>query len=195
MDNLNRAIFIDRDGTLIKNMGYVCFFSSAQLFEYSTRAVRKINAEGYKAVIITNQSSIARGICTREQVENFHGELIDFFQKNDAEISKIYYCPYHEEGVIEPFIKTSILRKPQPGMILKAAKDLNIDLKFSYMIGDNSSDIIAGKNSGCRTALVLTGYGKTALTELEQKNIHPDIVADNLLNAVNLIFNKQGINP
>ncbi len=124
MDNQTRAIFIDRDGTLIKNRGYVCFFSSAQLFEYSPRAVKKINAEGYKAVIITNQSSIARGLCTREQVENFHGELIDFFQKNDAEINKIYYCPYHEEGVIEPFIKTSILRKPQPGMILKAAKDL-----------------------------------------------------------------------
>lgn len=188
MEKKARAIFIDRDGTLIKDEGYACAFSDALVFDFSIDAVKQINYRGYHAVIVTNQSAVARGICTLEQVEKFHREMIKFFQRKGARISQVYYCPYHEKGVVEDYVKSSTLRKPQPGMLLKAAEDFQLDLPDCIMIGDSTSDILAGKNAGCKTALVMTGLGETTRIDLEKKNIYPDMVAENLKEAVNIIF-------
>jgi D-glycero-D-manno-heptose 1,7-bisphosphate phosphatase len=180
------AFFFDRDGTLIKDKNYICDFSEVEIFDFSVEAVRIAEKRGFIPIGITNQSSIARGICTVEQVELIHRGIRDYFKKRNANILKIYYCPFLKGGKIDKYNRDDDCRKPKSGMILKATKEIDINLKNSYMIGDSIRDIIAGINAGCKTALVLTGNGKEAKEELNKKGIKPDIIADNILEVVKM---------
>ena len=184
---MNKAIFLDRDGTMIEERGYICDLSGSKIFPFTGEAVRLMNKNHFKVIGITNQSSVARGICTMEQVESIHKEIIEILEKKDAVIDKFYYCPYHPEGALPEFKKVSMLRKPGPGMILQAAKDFNIDLSESYMMGDDLIDIKTGKNAGCRTILVLTGKGRMNRQELPAKNIQPDFISETILTAIKTI--------
>jgi len=184
---MNKAIFLDRDGTIIEERGYICHLSRSEIFPFSFEAVRRMNKNHFKVIGITNQSAIARGICTQEQVENLHAEIREKFLNREVVIDKFYYCPFHLDGVIEKFKKSHPCRKPAPGMLIQAAKDFDIDLSQSYMMGDNLIDIQAGKNAGCKTVLVLTGKGLQTRQRLGKENITPDLISENILTAINEI--------
>ena len=181
---MNRAVFLDRDGTLIRDKGFICHFKDVEIFPFSLQSLKMMNEFGFRVIVITNQSAIARGICTEDQVMSIHREMTDFFKRSGAAIDAFYYSPYLEDAPMPEFRKRDENRKPAPGMILQAARDFKIDLKKSFMIGDSTRDIIAGKNAGCETVLVLTGNGKRALKELRDMNLEPDFVAENILEAI-----------
>jgi len=185
---MKKAIFLDRDGTIIEERDYICQLLESEIFHFTCEAVRLMKINHFKVIGITNQSSIARGICTKDQIETIHREIIGILRKKDAVIDKFYYCPYHPEGSIDEFTKVSEWRKPAPGMILQAAEDFDIDLPESYMMGDDLIDIEAGKNAGCRTVLVLTGKGRMTREKLPESNIQPDIISENILTAIKTII-------
>lgn len=184
----NKAIYLDRDGTLIEDRGYICDFSEVLIYPFAVEAVRLMNDNNYKVIIVTNQSAIARGICQEHQVREIHRQIKKYFSEHGAVIDDFYYCPYHVDGIIAPFDKQHDWRKPAPGMVLQAAQDHKIDLTRSFFIGDNECDILAGRNAGCKSILVLTGKGKRVRHELEAKNIKPDLITPNILTAVEKII-------
>ncbi len=185
----NKAVFLDRDGTLIEDRGYICDFSQAVLFPYSIDAVRLMNENGFKVIVVTNQSAVARGICSESQVQQMHNKIKRFFADRHAVIDAFYYSPFHEEGTLEKYRKKHESRKPRPGMILQAADDFSVDLSRSFVIGDSTCDIMAGQNAGCKTILVLSGKNpRQTRQELRQNNVKPDLVVDNLLAAAREIM-------
>ena len=185
--NKEIAVFLDRDGTINKDRGYICRYEDIEIFPYAIDAIKVFRSRGFKVLVVTNQASIARAICTEEQVRDIHRRMNDFLQSAGAPIDAYYYSPYHEEGVVPAFTMKHEWRKPSPGMILQGAEDFNVDLARSYMVGDSAGDIIAGKRAGCRTILVLTGHGVKAREELAQQNEPADYVVDNLWEAVQYI--------
>lgn len=184
----NKAVFLDRDGTLIEEQGYICHLSQSRIFPFAFDAVRRMNEKGYMVIGITNQSSIARGICTVEQVETIHTEIQRQFLNRGCKIERFYYCPYHEEAKIEKFRGKHSWRKPSPGMLLQAAKDFDIDLSASYLMGDHMTDIQAGLNAGCKTVLVLTGKGEQYRPILEENKISPGYITGNIFTAVDTLL-------
>ena len=190
---MNRAVFLDRDGTLIREKGFICCFDEVEIFPFSVRAVQMMNASGFRVIVITNQSSIGRGICTESQVKAIHRELIAYFARNQATIDGIYYSPYLEDATLPEFRKRDQSRKPAPGMILQAAEDFKIDLDGSFMVGDSSRDIIAGNRAGCKSILVLSGNGPLAREEFEKQGVKPDFIAEDLLGAAKIITRKDSI--
>jgi D-glycero-D-manno-heptose 1,7-bisphosphate phosphatase len=184
---LNRAVFLDRDGTLIKEKGFLCRFEDVEIFPFAVRALKIMRDHGFRLIVVTNQSAIARGICTESQVITLHRQLAGFFEGEEAVIDAFYYSPFHEDAPLPEYRKKDESRKPEPGMILRAADDFGIDLKGSYMIGDSARDIEAGRRAECRTVLVLTGKGVEAQGELKTRNLFPDWVAADLLEAARMI--------
>jgi len=189
---VNRAVFLDRDGTLIEEKGYICHFSEVVVFPFATEALRRFNELGYRTVIVTNQSAVARGICSEHEVRDLHEELRLHFQQRGAVIDAVYFCPFWEEAVVEPYHARHPLRKPSPGMLIQAAGDLAIDLGSSWMIGDSFIDIEAGIDAGCRTVLVRTGKGKRVEAELTAGAVRPDRIEDDILAAARAISLLSG---
>jgi len=178
------AAFLDRDGTLIEDRGYICTFDQVHIYPFSGQALRRLNAAGIAVVLVTNQSAVARGICSCDQVESLHLRLRETLAAESACIDAVYWCPYLAGGKVPRFALESPMRKPAPGMLLQAARDLGLDLSRSIMVGDKLSDMAAGKAAGCRTALVRTGNGKAAEAAASHGPACPDFVADDLLQAV-----------
>jgi len=188
-----KAVFLDRDGTINEDVGYPNSFSQISIYPYSYEAVRKINLAGLLAVITTNQSGIGRGLLTESNLHHIHEEIKAAFSKQGAFFDGIYYCPHYEHSTNSLYRKNCSCRKPNPGMALQAASDLNIDLRNSYMVGDKVEDILFGLSFKAVPILVLTGFGKKSLPELEQKGIQPGFVAKNLLDAANWIIHREKI--
>jgi D-glycero-D-manno-heptose 1,7-bisphosphate phosphatase len=183
------AVFMDRDGTINDEMGYINHISRFKLLPKSAAAIRLINQNGYKAVIITNQSGIARGYFPEELVEDIHENLKRTLSQKGANIDGIYYCPHHPIHGIGKYKKDCDCRKPKIGMIQKAAKDLNIDLSKSYMVGDRGADIQMAKEFGGKGILVLTGYGKGEYKYLSHAwEFKPNYIAKDLYDAVEWIL-------
>lgn len=159
--NKQKAVFLDRDGTINKYVGYLRSPEEFELLPGVGEAIRKINSSGYLAIVVTNQPVIARGEVTVEGLQLIHNKMETLLGKEGAYLDGIYYCPHHPDKgfageVVELKIKCDC-RKPQPGLLLHVAKDFNIDLQASWMVGDSKSDIEAGKAAGCKTVLVGTG--------------------------------------
>lgn len=173
-----RALFLDRDGTLIRDVGYPHRPEDLELLPTVTAALREAQRLGYRLVIVTNQSGVARGYFTEAAVDAFHQVLREAFAAEGVEFAGIYSCPYHPTEGIGKYRLDSELRKPKPGMLFLAAEELQIDLSQSVMIGDKRSDILAGKAAGCRTILL----GGTTHERGEA-----DMVAETLLEAVRWI--------
>ncbi|MBN2346037.1 MAG: HAD family hydrolase [Candidatus Aminicenantes bacterium] len=159
---MKRAVFLDRDGTLIQDRGYICEFSQVAFFPFAAAAVRLLNRAGYLVVVASNQSAVARGICSAEQVERLHRRLQAHFSERGAAIAAFYYCPFLAGGRVAAYRRQSPLRKPEPGMLLQAARELDLDLAHSFMVGDKADDVEAGRRAGCGTVLVRTGEGESA---------------------------------
>ena len=153
-----KAIFLDRDGTINKYVGFLREEEQFELLDGVSEAIKKINQSGYLAVVVTNQPVIARGEVTYDKLQEIHNKMETLLGKDGAYLDGIYFCPHHPDSGFEGEIKELKIdcncRKPKPGMLIKAAEDLNIDLSMSWMIGDGKSDILAGKNAGCKTALI-----------------------------------------
>ena len=183
--NKQKAIFLDRDGTINKSVGFLTNINDFELEEGAAEAIKKINNSGYLAIVITNQPVIARGEVTLEELDEIHNKMERLLGEQGAYLDAIYYCPHHpDKGFVGERIEYKIIcdcRKPKPGMILNASKDYNIDLEQSYMIGDHKNDILCGKNAGCKTALI----------DKDLKNDYDaNIVGKSLLDCVNQIFGE-----
>lgn len=161
LSNKQKAVFLDRDGTLNKYVGFLRNIDDLELIEGTAEAVRNINNSGYLAIVVTNQPVIARGEVTVLELTEIHNKLETLLGLEGAYIDAIYYCPHHPhkgyEGEIPELKFDCDCRKPKPGMLLQAAKDFNIDLSQSYMVGDSENDILCGKNAGCKTVLIGQG--------------------------------------
>ena len=154
-----------------------------QLLEGAAEALRELQGLGYKMVVVSNQSGVARGIVTEEMLEKIHERLRELLAAKGATLDKIYYCPYHPDGVIDQYRKDSDWRKPKPGMLLAAAQEMDIDLAKSWMIGDTDRDMEAGRSAGCRTILISTTRSEHGYPEKSR----PDHVAVNMREAVNIV--------
>ncbi len=158
LKNKQKAIFLDRDGTINKYVGFLTNIDKFELLDGVTEAIQQINASGYLAIVVTNQPVIARGEVSFEQLDEIHHKMETLLGKEGAYLDAIYYCPHHPHsgypGEVKELKIECDCRKPKPGMLMKAAKDYNIDLEESYMIGDSENDILAGKNAGCKTVLI-----------------------------------------
>jgi len=186
-----KAVFIDRDGTINKDVGYPDSFSVIEIYPYSFEAIRKINEIGLLAVIITNQSGVGRGLIVEKNLHDIHRKLRDSFAERNVHFDGIYYCPHYLLSSTPQYRKDCHCRKPNPGMALQAAEDLKIDMKNSYMIGDKVEDILFGLNIQAKSILVLTGYGQESLPKLKKRGIKPAYVAQNLLDAVSWIIEEE----
>ena len=160
LKNKQKAVFLDRDGTINKYVGFLRNVDDFELLDGAAEAIRKINASGYLAIVVTNQPVIARGEVSFEEMDEIHNKMETLLGKEGAYLDAIYYCPHHpHKGYAgeRPELKLDCeCRKPKPGMLLQAAADFNIDLSRSWMVGDGENDIKAGQNAGCRTALINT---------------------------------------
>ena len=187
------AIFMDRDGTISEEVGYVNHLSRYRLLPRSLEAIRLINDAGLLAIVTTNQSGVARGYFSQDLVEAVHARLRYLAAGAGARLDAIYYCPHHPAEGSPPWRAACDCRKPKPGMILKAAREHGIDLERSYVVGDSVVDMEAGAAAGVRGILVLTGYGR-GLVE-HQKDLFPTPpahTADDLLDAVRWILGRRG---
>ena len=190
----HNAVFLDRDDTLIEDPGYINHPNQVKLLPGAADAVIQLKNLKYKVIIITNQSAVARGIVTEKILGQIHQRLKELLGQRNAFIDKIYYCPYHPDGVVPKYRKESDLRKPNAGMILQAADEMDIDLENSWMIGNSYRDISAGLRAGCKTILIDSPI-KPAQKKLADPT--PDKKAVNLKEAVNIIkmHNQQTRTP
>ena len=174
LKNKQKAVFLDRDGTINKYVGFLRNIDDFELIDGVAGAIRKINEFGYLAVVVTNQPVIARGEVSVEELEEIHNKMETLLGKEGAYLDAIYYCPHHphkgDEGERPELKIDCTCRKPKPGMLVKAAEDFNISLSQSWMVGDGENDIKAGQNAGCRTALIgHESYGQTvAISTLKE---------------------------
>ncbi len=189
------AVFLDRDGVLIEDSpNYITRVDQVRLLPGAAESTRKLNDAGFKVVVVSNQSAVARGLVTEEGVENIHTYLRRILaQVAGARIDKIYYCPFHPDATVPQYARPSDRRKPQPGMLLDAARDLSINLHRSYLVGDRESDMIAARKAGCKAVAVLTGPDTTNLGNWSGGR--PDFVAADLTEAVGWILSKHRGDP
>lgn len=158
------AVFLDRDGVLNHDPPhYAHRLDQLALIPGSADAVKKLNDSGFLTIIISNQSGVARGFYTEKEIEIFNNALVAEIQTVGGNIDAIYYCPHHPEATVEQYRRDCECRKPKPGMIYLAAREHDIDLKHSFLVGDKLSDIEAGIRAGCLSILVLTGHGQDEL--------------------------------
>lgn len=165
LKNRQKAIFLDRDGTINEYVGFLTDIKEFRLLDGVAEAIRKINASGYLAIVVTNQPIIARGEVSFTELQEIHNKMETLLGAEGAYIDAIYFCPHHPdkgfEGERVEYKISCDCRKPKPGMLLKAAEDFNIDLSRSWMVGDGKNDVEAGKNAGCKTVLIGTeDYGQ-----------------------------------
>jgi D-glycero-D-manno-heptose 1,7-bisphosphate phosphatase len=189
-----RAVFLDRDNTIIADPGYLNDPDAVQLMPGAAEAIRRLNVAGYAVVIATNQSGIARGRITEQQLAAVHERMREALLEQGARIDAIYYCPYLAgvEATVPRFRKDSPLRKPQSGMLLRAADEMDLALAASWMIGDSARDITAGRRAGCRTILVRNAAATTALAD---DGCRPDYAAGSLGEAVNIVLAPPVVEP
>lgn len=183
---MNKAVFLDKDGTINVDKGYIDHYHKIDLLPNSAGAIKSLNSAGFKVIIVSNQAGIARGYFGEDTLQAIDKTLQKKLLCHAAYYDAVYYCPHHPEFGIYPYKKECECRKPSPGMLIKAAEDFDLDLSESYMIGDKASDIEAGKRAGCKTILVLTGYGEESKKNLPDGS-KPDHVAKDLLEAANWV--------
>ena len=184
-----KAVFLDRDGTINRYIGFLRDIDEFELIEDAACAIRLINDSGYLVIVCTNQPVIARGEVTVEQLKTIHNKMETLLGKEGAYLDKIYYCPHHPDKGFEGEIKSLKFdcdcRKPKTGMLLQAANDFNIEMEHSWMIGDGERDIRAGKNAGCKTVLIRSVDGESNSGDMD---FGQDVTVKSLKEAVEMIL-------
>ena len=185
LSHSQKAIFLDRDGTINRYVGFMRNIDQFELSDGAAEGIRNINESGYLAIVVTNQPVIARGEVTVDELELIHQKMETLLGTEGAYVDGLYYCPHHPSkgyaGEVPELKFNCECRKPKPGMLLKAAKDFNIALKDSWMIGDGKNDVLAGQAAGCRTVLIGESAG----------DCEPDVFANSLLDAVDKIIKEE----
>lgn len=182
-----KAVFLDRDNTIIDDPGYLVDPGAVKLLPGADLAIRTLAKAGFKIIVVTNQSGIARGLITEEGLKTIHAEMCRQLSSRGAHLDAIYYCPCHPEGTVDPYAVDSDLRKPSPGMLLKGAHELDIDLRQSWMVGDSPRDVEAGQRAGCRTIRLRTN-ATSMPGEAIIDDVQPDFTVRNLADATRVIF-------
>jgi D-glycero-D-manno-heptose 1,7-bisphosphate phosphatase len=194
---MERAVFIDRDGTLNDEVGYVNHLSRFRLFDFAAPAIRLLNEAGWRTFVVTNQSGVARGFFNEALVKRVHSHMLRQLAQDQARVDGIYWCPHHPTAGQPPYRRECDCRKPLPGLLHRAARDFNLNLAQSVVIGDRYLDVNMAHQAGAKGVLVLTGYG---LGEYEYQRHSwpspPDYVANDVLDAVNwVIRNSSALQP
>jgi D-glycero-D-manno-heptose 1,7-bisphosphate phosphatase len=179
---MRRAVFLDRDGTLVEEAGYLDRLERLVFFPYTVDAVRVLNRGGFAVVVITNQAGIARGIVKESFVAETHAHIAGTLAAGGARVDGFYYCPHYPDGVVEAYRAACDCRKPQPGLLRRAAQELSLDLPRSFVVGDRWHDVAAGHAVGARGLLVRTGLGRKD-EEQPHPGTEPDAIVDNLMDA------------
>jgi D-glycero-D-manno-heptose 1,7-bisphosphate phosphatase len=186
---VRRAVFLDRDGTVIEEVGYLNRLDRVAFFPWSVDAIRVLNEAGLVVVVVTNQAGVARGYFDESLVRDTHALIDRRAAAGGARIDAYYYCPHHPDGVVEALRQTCACRKPKPGMIHQAASDLDLDIAGSFVVGDRWLDVEMGRAAGTAAILVRTGYGQEAERRPEG-TVTADYVADNLMDAAAWILRR-----
>jgi D-glycero-D-manno-heptose 1,7-bisphosphate phosphatase len=191
---MRRAVFIDRDGTISEEVGYINHPSRFRVFPYAAAAIKHLNDAGWLAIVVTNQAGVARGYFSEDMIQTVHAEMTKELENGGARLDAVYYCAHHPSVGEPPYRFDCDCRKPKPGLISRAARDFDIDLAGSWMVGDRYSDVELARNAGVQSMFVLSGYGRgewehQRSTWTEQ----PDLVAENLLEAVRVIAAKEDL--
>lgn len=188
---MRRAVFIDRDGTISEEVGYINHASRFRLFPYAAAAIRHLNENGWLAIVTTNQAGVARGYFAEEMIHDVHERMRTGLEGEGARLDAIYYCAHHPSVGRPPYRTECDCRKPKPGLIARAAADFDIDLAASWVVGDRYSDIELARNAGVKSMFVMSGYGRG---EWEHQRAgwtrQPDQVAEDLLAAVRFIVKQ-----
>jgi D-glycero-D-manno-heptose 1,7-bisphosphate phosphatase len=181
--NTGAAVFLDRDGTVSEEVGYIFDVSRYRIFPWTADAIRRLNDSGMKVALATNQSGIERGYFRQEMVHRAHDHLRAKLGQSGARLDAAYFCPHHPNSGCS-------CRKPRPGMLLRGQAELDVDLKCSYMVGDRYGDVRAGNAAGATTVLVLTGNGREEHERYKSEEVQPDLIAEDLAEAVDLILKR-----
>jgi len=176
-------VFLDRDGTIIEERGYLDRIDLLELYPFSADAIRLLNRAGYATVVVTNQGGIGRGIIDEPFLRRVHETIDDRLAAGRARIDRYYFCPHHPDAIVPGLRHKCTCRKPACGMIEQACRELALDPKRSVMIGDRRLDVIAGAGAGTRTILVRTGHGAHE-EAMPPGHARPDAILNNLMEAV-----------
>jgi D-glycero-D-manno-heptose 1,7-bisphosphate phosphatase len=183
------AVFLDRDGTIIREADYLRRPEQVRLLPHVADALRRLQDAGFALVLVTNQSGIARGLLTEADLAGVHDLLRARLARRGVHLDAIYYCPHHPEATNLRYRRACTCRKPAPGMLLQAAEHLDLDLTRSFAVGDSERDLVAGRAAGCRSVLVRTGYGRR--TEAERAvDLPADYIADSPSEAADWILSQ-----
>ncbi len=185
------AIFLDRDGTITEEVGYINHVSRAKLYPWAPEAIQILNSTGLPIIVVTNQSGVGRGYFTEELVAQVHQKIQDELAAHGAKLDAYYYCPHHPSAVLKAYRQDCRCRKPSTGMADEAAEQFGIDLGTSYVVGDTYRDMQMGFNIGGRTILLMTGYGRGEYEYHRTAWLRmPDLIAENLLHAARQILQE-----
>jgi D-glycero-D-manno-heptose 1,7-bisphosphate phosphatase len=189
-----RAVFIDRDGTISEEVGYINHPSRFSLFPFTVAAIKHLNENGWLAIVITNQAGVARGYFSEEMIQTVHEQMARDLEAAGARLDAIYYCAHHPSVGESPYRLDCDCRKPKPGLISRAAAEFEINLPESWMVGDRYSDIELARNAGVKSAFVMSGYGRGEWEHQRQGwTSQPDLVSENLLEAVLRIVREESV--
>jgi D-glycero-D-manno-heptose 1,7-bisphosphate phosphatase len=183
---VNRAIFLDRDGTLLVEIGYLNHPSLVAPYHFTLEALRQARSAGFLLIAVTNQSGIARGYLTEPGLSQIHDRMQGVFADHGVELDAVYYCPHHPEGTVSEYTMECSCRKPGPDLGLRAARRFGISLDQSYVIGDKETDLLFGDALGATSCLVRTGFGKSEEPGIAAEDRRYEVF-DNVLGAVSWI--------
>jgi len=188
---MSKAVFIDRDNTIIEDPGYISDPAAVKLLPGVELAIKSLAQAGFKSVVCTNQSGVARGMLTEDDLESIHAEVRRQLADKGAHLDAIYYCPFHPQGTIDQYACDSDLRKPKPGMLLQAAEEFDLELAQCWMVGDSARDIEAGQRAGCRTIRVrVAGETSASSQRDDEEAAQADFTVRNLVEAARIIVRE-----
>ncbi len=190
-----RAIFLDRDGTINEEVGYIEHLDRLRIIPEAYEAIRLINVSSFMTAVVTNQAGIAKGLFNEAFVKQTNERLQEYLRQKGAAIDAFYFCPHHPTEGVPPYRRVCDCRKPAPGLFYQAARDMDIDLAASFMVGDRYRDMEAAHRAGVKGVLVKTGYGADVLENIgpdqETPEAKPDHIAENILEAVHWILENR----
>jgi D-glycero-D-manno-heptose 1,7-bisphosphate phosphatase len=191
--DMNNAVFLDRDGTVNEEVGYLTDIEKLRLIPGAGAAIRRLNEAGFKVVLVTNQSGVARGYFPESLVHEAHARLFEMLKSDGARIDAVYYCPHHPKAGNSHYTVDCDCRKPKTGLIDRAVKDLGIDIEHSYMVGDKWSDIELAHCAGTHAVLVASGFSPDDPGNKRPEGLHdPDFIATDLMEAAEWIIVREG---
>ncbi|MDH4164028.1 MAG: HAD family hydrolase [Nitrospirota bacterium] len=186
---MNKAVFLDRDGTVNEEVGYLSDLRQLKLLPGAAAAIKRLNDAGFKVVLVTNQSGVARGYFPETFVHKTHELLTQMLSEEGAKLDGIYYCPHHPRSGSSHYTRECDCRKPATGLLDQASRDLSIDLRTSFMVGDKWSDVELGQRAGCRSILVRSGFSHDDPGNVRPSRMKdPDFIAHDLAEAADWVL-------